>query len=401
MGVVGLSNTFLMNDQRTFIKSIVSASFLSDTYRTGYYNYDYEDITMYKEQFEYPGWRTSILANTKLNSKNTIRAGIIYSALYYNLLRENSPWHLDTLKIYLKNAGNTGSAQTYIQWKRRLGANLDLNLGMHYSHFLLNGNNSLEPRLGAIWKIGNDQSLNLGLGLHSKVEAISIYLAENSYLGETTIPNKNLGLMKSAHAVLGYSIMISKNLFMKFETYYQYLYDIPIYEGDSYFSAVNFGAGYTDEKLINEGTGTNYGIELTLEKYFANSYFFMLTGSLFDSKYIAGDKIERNTVYNSNFITNLLIGKEFKMGKHNQNVFGINGRIIWKGGNRKISIDLDKSIMFFHQIDDEAHIYESSFSDYFRGDLSISYRINKAKLAWVISLDIQNVTNRANVYYEN
>ncbi|MBN4072109.1 TonB-dependent receptor, partial [Flavobacteriales bacterium AH-315-E23] len=309
-------------------------------------------------------------------------------------------WFLEPVNVQLKNSGSTGLMQSYFQWKWRLGANFDLNLGLHYLYFLLNGRSSIEPRFGAIWKLAPEQSINIGLGLHSKVEAISIYMAENTESGMTTMPNKNLNLMKSAQAVMGYSRSISKNLFLKLETYYQYLYDVPIYQGNSYISALNFGSGYTDELLNNKGTGTNYGIELTLEKYFSKNYFFMITGSLFDSKYIAGDNIERNTIFNSNFVTNLLAGKEFKIGKSKQNVLGINSRIIWKGGNRKIAIDLEKSILYGTQVDDKNHLYETSLSNYFRTDLGVSYRINRASSAWVVSLDIQNITNRANVYYE-
>jgi len=291
--------------------------------------------------------------------------------------------------------------QGYGQWKRRIGADFDLNMGLHYSYFMLNGHTSLEPRLGAIWKFETDQSLNLGVGLHSKVEAVSIYMAEIEELRTITRPNRNLDLMKSLHVVLGYSLSISKNLHLKLETYYQYLYDVPIFDDSSSFiSALNFGSGYTDEQLSNKGTGTNYGLELTLEKYFSDNYFFMITGSLFDSKYIAGDGIRRNTIYNSNYVTNLLAGKEFIVGDQNRNIFGINSRMIWKGGNRKISIDLEQSQLHGSQVDNLDQIYESSLPFYFRIDLGVSYRINNPSVAWVLSLDIQNVTNRANVYYE-
>ncbi|MBL4658346.1 MAG: TonB-dependent receptor [Flavobacteriales bacterium] len=400
MGVFGLSNTYLLKDQKTFIRSIVSTSLLSDQYRESYYDYNYNDNQTYRQKFDYPGWRTSVLVNTKLNNKNTFRSGLIYSALYFDLLIEEFNSKTNLMEADLKNSGNTGLVQGYTQWKRRLGANFDLNMGLHYTQFLLNGNSSLEPRLGAVWKMSENQSLNMGLGIHSKVEAVSIYMAERTIGNEITLPNENLDLMKSAHLVFGYSRSISKNVNLKLETYYQYLYDVPIYDTISYISALNFGSGYTNSRLSNGGSGTNYGLELTLEKYFSNGYFYMITGSLFDSKYIAGDKIERNTVFNSNFVTNFIGGKEFKVGDQKQNVFGVNARAIWKGGNRKIPINLKASILDSNEVYDLDRIYNSRLPDYFRIDLGLSYRINKAKLAWVITLDIQNLINRQNVYYE-
>lgn len=400
MGVVGLTNTYLLKDQKTFVKSILSASLISDQFKRTYYDYDYNENLLFREKFEYPGWRASILANTKLNNKNTIRSGFIYSALYFDLLNEAYIWELDQLDVLLKNSGNTGLVQGYTQWKRRLGINVDLNMGLHYSYFLLNGNSSLEPRLGAIWKLPNDQSINLGIGLHSKIEAISIYMAEDLSSGHVNRPNEDLKLMKSSHVVLGYSRVIAENIHLKLEVYYQYLYDVPILDSTSYFSALNFSSGYTSDLLSNEGTGDNYGLELTLEKYFSNDYFFMMTGSFFNSKYVAGDLIKRNTVFNSNFVTNFIGGKEFKVGKKKLNIIGINSRIIWKGGNRKIPIDLNASILDSSEVLDLTRIYHNRLPDYFRVDLGLSYRINKPKLAWVITLDVQNAINRANVYYE-
>ena len=103
-----------------------------------------------------------------------------------------------------------------------------------------------------------------------------------------------MGLTKSAHAVLGYDWGISRNLRLKAETYYQHLYNIPVTEQPSSFSLINAGSGFSrlfPDSLVNEGTGHNYGVELTLEKFFSKNYFFLLTGSLFDAKYKGSDGI--------------------------------------------------------------------------------------------------------------
>ncbi len=38
------------------------------------------------------------------------------------------------------------------------------------------------------------------------------------------------------------------------------------------------------DSLVNDGTGVNYGIELTIEKFMNRNYFFLVTASLFNSK---------------------------------------------------------------------------------------------------------------------
>jgi outer membrane receptor protein involved in Fe transport len=52
----------------------------------------------------------------------------------------------------------------------------------------------------------------------------------------------------------------------------------------------------------------------------------------------------------------------------------------------------------------DVRIYDQAFEtkapDYFRVDIDVSYRKNKPKWSWILSLDIQNVTNRLNVWDE-
>ena len=157
--------------------------------------------------------------------------------------------------------------------------------------FFLNNSNSIEPRLGLEWMFHSKQSLCLGFGIHSKVESISTYFAtvENSD-GTYSTPNEDLGLSKSAHFVLGYTNQISKNINFKVEAYYQHLYNLAV-ENDpnSRFVLNNIRGGYTNRELVNEGIGYNYGLELTLERFFANDYYFLITSSLYDSKLKAMD----------------------------------------------------------------------------------------------------------------
>lgn len=81
---------------------------------------------------------------------------------------------------------------------------------------------------------------------------------------------------------------------LKVEPYYQYLFRIPVEENSS-FSIINHQSFYLDRTLKNRGSGVNYGIDITLEQYMKNGFYYMITASLFKSKYKAGDNIWRNT----------------------------------------------------------------------------------------------------------
>ena len=151
-------------------------------------------------------------------------------------------------------------------------------------------------------------------------------------------------------------------------------------------------------QYASEGTGYNYGLDLTLEKSFSNNYYFMLTGSVFDSRYVDQFGNTHSTRFNNNYTANLLGGKEFKVGKKKKNVLGLNGKLLLSGGNRFTPIDFEASQAEESTVRIWDRAYESRVPDYFRFDLGISYAINAKKATHTIMLDIQNVTNRENVY---
>jgi outer membrane receptor protein involved in Fe transport len=123
----------------------------------------------------------------------------------------------------------------------------------------------------------------------------------------------------------------------------------------------------------------------------------MYTLSLFNSMYRATDDVWRPSTYDNKFVTNILGGKEFVVGKKKLNRIGLNAKVLWRGGTRDTPIDLVRS----QAADQTVYITSQTNSikdpNYFRVDFGVNYRRNKKKYSWIISLDIQNLTNRYNV----
>ena len=217
-----------------------------------------------------------------------------------------------------------------------------------------------------------------------------------------SMPNKDLGLTKAKHFILGIDQIISEKLHAKVELYYQYLYDIPVEDIDtSYFSMINNSDGYTDKALVNEGVGYNYGIELTLERYFSNSYYFMLSGSVFDSKYKAKEDIWRNTRFNTSYTANFLIGKEFIIGKKEKgNILSLNLKVFTNGGNRYIPLDIEASQEAGYSVYQTDMAYETGLDKIYQINFTASYSINRPRVRHEILLDIYNVTNNEGRVWE-
>jgi len=281
--------------------------------------------------------------NQKFNARNLLKAGITYNYLRYDLYSDLYDNEVNQLIPDVNESGTTSLLQSYINWKHRFNDKLTLITGLHSMYFALNSNYTIEPRIGLKWQFKKSQAFSFGFGIHSKMESLSTYFAQQLQEDGTYIRhNEDLNFTKAQHYVLGYENMLSQNLFLKVELYYQYLFDVPIEDNDtSTLSAINYSYGYTDRNLVNNGTGRNVGMELTLEKYFSRNYFFLFTTSLYDSKYKAADGKVRDTRYNGNYVLNLLGGKDFILGKDNKKrILSLNLRGSWAGGQRSTPIDI-------------------------------------------------------------
>ncbi len=398
LGVVGLSHQYRIND-KNYIKSIVSfsnkASLFDKSTQKTFYNYD----NYYHFSFIDRSLGISINMTSKINAKNTLKTGINYTAQQYNYYEENYSYYYSIRSIYTDEQGNTNQSQAYCSWKYRINKSFSLVNGIHFLQLDLNKHYSVEPRSSVKWEINTSQSLSLAFGIHSKIEPFQIYVDKTKVGNDRVRLNQNLDFSKSRHYILSYDKILTENLFFKIEAYYQQLYNIPISEDTaSTFSTLNYGSDYAQGKLVNKGTGRNYGIEITIDKKFYKNYFFLITASLFESKYIAADKIERNTAYNRNYVSNYIIGKEFWIGDKRRNLISTSIRVNWTGGRRYTPIDLEKSQLYNREILKTNEVFSKKMDDYFRIDIQIGYIHNHSKYNSELRLDIQNVTNRKNIY---
>ncbi|RMG66961.1 MAG: TonB-dependent receptor [Bacteroidetes bacterium] len=294
--------------------------------------------------------------------------------------------------------------QPYANWHYQLGSNLGLDAGLHSMYFFLNGSRSLEPRLSLNWQMFRRHSLRLAYGLHSQLQAPGTYFATVAGpSGQVTTPNTDLGFTRAHHMVLGYHALLAENLHLRLEPYFQYLFGVPVVP-DPFrpVSVLNLQEGYVTDSLVAEGRGRNMGIDFSLERYLSNNYYFLLSGSLYDSKYTAADGVSRDTRFNGNYLFSLTAGREFervtKRGKNK--VFGVNLRGIYQGGFRAMPILLDASQQAFTTVFDDSQGFTERFPDYFRADLRVVFKRFAPKYTRTFSLDIQNVLNTQNVAFE-
>ena len=347
--------------------------------------------------------RGSVAYSKKLSAKHRLLAGINYDHYLYDMKDEYYSEDDNIWKNGILLNKNAGLLQGYATWKYRATPEFTFVSGLHYTQFMLNNSIAIEPRAALNWEVSPNKIISAGFGMHSMVESIVTYYAtvydDNLVASQ---PNVDLGLTKSDHYVVGYEQKISKKMRAKVEVYYQNLHSVPIENIDtSYYSLINESHGYIDTELVSEGRAYNYGIELTLERYFFDSYYFLVTASLFDSKYKAMDGKWRNTKYNGSYAANFLIGKEFTIGKPEKgNKLNLNTKVFVGGGNRYIPINLEESRLQGKSVYNTSEAFDNRLDNVFQMNFTASYSINRPKVRHEICLDIYNVTNNSARVYE-
>ncbi|MBI5917134.1 MAG: carboxypeptidase-like regulatory domain-containing protein [Bacteroidetes bacterium] len=411
---VGLSHRILLSND-SYLRTVAVVSRETDS-GSDYWldpesNYARHDDARYDvSSYTY---RISTTYNRKLDARNTLRAGSVLSYSKFNFTYDDDDNFEedkgDELIRLFDNHGDGSFLQAFGQWKHRFDDRWTLNTGLHYSMFLLNNKFAIEPRAALEWKLSRNQSLSAAVGLHSKREHLAAYVFEGTLIdGAERTANPDLELTKSMHAVLGYDHRLNEHLRLKAEFYYQYLYDVPVEtlpgSTKSFLNDTDIWDIIFTEKSGNDGTGRNLGVDLTLEKFFTNNYYFLVTGSVYQSRYTPVNGIEYPTRYDGRYTLHTLAGKEFKLGRNKKNILGFNGKALLAGGSRYTPIDLAASIEEGEQVEYEDRPFESKAGDYWRIDVGVSYKINKQRLTHTVLLDIQNVTGRLNVYsqyYDN
>lgn len=397
----GASYFYPLNSN-TYIKSIVGMSGESETGRVDSINtQNSTEIPYYQttNSSRTYSWHTYI--KHRVNAKNKVKMGFQIKNMIYNIDEAEYSHDYNQLLDTRTSDGQTRLGQLYGEWKHMPTDNIQLLAGIFTQQLYLNNKYSIEPRFGARWQFAPRQSVNLGYGRHSQTHILQIYFF-NTQIGDNIYhTNKNLDFSKSDHFVIGYSTLLFENTNFKIEEYYQRLFNIPVHP-ESYpssFSLLNEGNSYfvsDEDSLVNNGVGRNYGIELTLEKFFSKGYYYLFTTSLYKSEYQGSDKVWRNTAFDGNYVINLLAGREFALNNKSKSILDL--KATTAGGRRYTPINLERTFQAGEIEEDDKKAFSLQHDPYFRMDAKITYRVNRSNTAHEFFINIDNVLNNKNVF---
>jgi hypothetical protein len=406
-GIAGI--TYELNlSEKTFAKLTAGVSATDEDWHADSLVRDSENEVIARHRqgeaaFTTKKYSLNFYTRTKFDNKNSITSGFTVDAMNFGLYNRSIYANLDRDSVRLNMDENTQLYQAHTTWRHRFTNQLSLNTGVHTQYYALNKQIVAEPRVSLQYVINGKHAVSVGYGIHNQIQNITTSFLLTKTPQGNVLTNKDLGFTSSNHYVFTYDWNISSNVRIKAETYYQTLNNVPIEKDASSFSALNTGVSFGPadvDSLVNKGTGKNYGFELTLERFYNKGYYFLVTTSLFDSKYKGSDGVERNTAFNTRYVVNVLGGKEWKLGKKGK-FLSLNLKLTTIGGKPLTPVDFALSQQRGRTVYRNDQAFSQRQDAYFRTDIKLSYRKEYEKSTLEISLDLQNVTNNQNIFMQS
>ena len=343
---------------------------------------------------------SAFLQLDRRTKRNLVRTGFRWDTYVvdYNSTTINE---FGSYRTIHKENSNLNLLRLYMEDEYRFSDRFRARIGVHSQYLMLNESFALEPRFALRYLVKENNVLALSYGNHHQIQPRNVYFVETQTANGSVQTNKNLDFSGAHHLTMAYDKSMSNDLHFKAETYYQYLYDIPVEQKGSTFSMANVGAAFfipQNDSLVNEGLGRNYGIELTLEKFLSKGYYFMANTALYKSEYQTLEKKWRSTAFDLRFALNGLAGYEKWFAQ--KYAVGADLKVTYAGGKPYMPVDEAASIAQDEIVYREQEAFEPRFPAYFRTDLKIFYRINYKKLYTEFAIDFQNLSNHKNIYQQ-
>lgn len=409
LGIVGGTYTWLI-DEKSFLKAAVIGNFSVIDWQYDTVGFAESERFRYNtELYEDKRISTSLSYNRKVNSRFKYKIGMMNHNINFNFLKNTAPRtttsDITVLNSEISLAGNgiTSTIQTYAQGTYQPNERQTLNFGVHALYLGLNNTAAIDPRLSYQFKINKQHTLGLAVGKHSQMLPLAAYFySKNDTINNqiiTSRPNENMSFINSWHTVLSYSFLTKSQIKFVTELYYQRLNKVPISiensDVNSNYWMLNDQSSFAFFETKSEGTGRNYGVDVVVEKFFSNKMYFLLTGSMFESKYTPQDGIERNTKFGTRWSSSYTIGREFNIG--NAKTLQIGFRFLYNGGFRYSPYDPVASAAAGKYIMLTGQEWSGQVPAYKRLDARIAYRYNAKRFSGSISLDVQNLTSQRNI----
>ena len=396
MGVMGVTHSIALGKNSLLQSSLVgSATFLQDNkeYLEDDLQFRQRDLNEYSS---IPLTFTSSL-RTHIGSRVIWKTGVILNTTSHDFVSREYDYVDSVLNTRVEASGRTNTIQAYSQARIAIGSQLFANIGVHSLTHSINGQTTFEPRAGITWAPDPEHQLSFGYGLHSQQEHWAVYMTQDpESANPDAAQNTDLKFLRSHHLILSYVANLWYNHKLRIEGYYQYLFDVPVSPTGT-FSILNLDELDELRSLVNGGTATNYGVDISFERYTTKGFYYLLAASLYDASYTDISGTTHRSRYDNGYKFNFLAGKEWVIGKKKgyNKLMGLNLTFTALGGEVITPIDLNASRAARETVFDETVPFTLQEDPLYIVDLTWTHTNHKERYTGTWAIQIKNVLQSA------
>ena len=277
----------------------------------------------------------------------------------------------------------------YVQASYPLTARLKATAGARGDYFRYIRGFSLGPRVGLSYAVLPGSEVRLSYGVYTQ--------APETFWLDSDPANRDLPFLRAEHVTLGLEHKLRPDLRAKVEVYAKTYRNYPVDKSNPYLTLADEGGSviptYFGSRLLGVGTGFARGVEVSLEKALSGRFSWLVDYSYSVVKYKALDGVLRPGDYDFRHIVNAVLSYRPTAS------FDVSLRWRFAGGQPYTPFDLrlseSKNTSYF----DLTKINTLRYPPYHRLDLRLEKRFTFKKWALAVSLDLENVYNRRNIYY--
>ncbi|WP_439882747.1 TonB-dependent receptor [Pontibacter sp. MBLB2868] len=270
----------------------------------------------------------------------------------------------------------------------KLGLSLGIRTDMN--SFTAEGNNplkTLSPRLAVSYLLNDRWTINASSGIYYKLPTYTVL----GYQEDNMFQNKSADYIRSVHYVLGTEYLPRPDLRFTLEGFYKDYSNYPVSVRDG-ISLANQGSDFGsigNEKVITNGDGRAYGMELYIQKKLTGTVFSVLSYTYVISEFAGADGQFVSSAWDYRHLVSGLLGKKLPRNWE----LGVKYR--YAGGAPSTPFDLEASRRNYASLGvgilDYSRLNTERLQPFSQLDFRVDKKWNFNRITLDLFLDVANV----------
>lgn len=305
--------------------------------------------------------------------------------------------------LFLEETTTGWLLRPFARLEHSLAEHLHMDISVAYAHWTGNGSGCVEPRFALRMELGDRDQLALAAGQRSQLPAVQNYAQFVPWTWVDPVHrfqnmnNTQLDLVRSQDVELAYEHAFRPYTRLRGSAFVQQTSNVPV--GTPYQGANSSGYSLANEwdkvyyfPLASKGQALNVGGQVALERTVYRNIFYQVNATVFNATYTDHSGKTYDSRWNTGMIGNAVLGKEFvKQKEGRKRTWGVNGRVNATGGQRYTPPAINSG--------EVVRPYSAQYNTFYRVDLRIYLKRERAGHTGMWSLDLLNLTNAKNEAY--